>query len=63
MGVLGIIYNPILEEMFTAKKGGGAYLNGEKIEASGQKGECFGGLGGWREVEGCFGGWRCFLGV
>lgn len=34
---MGIVYNPILDQMFTAKKGQGAYLNGEKIQASGQK--------------------------
>ncbi len=28
------IYNPILEEFFYAKKGEGAYLNGERIEVS-----------------------------
>lgn len=33
----GIIYNPVLEQMFTAKKGCGAYLNGEQIKVSGQK--------------------------
>ncbi|XP_017768257.1 PREDICTED: inositol monophosphatase 1-like [Nicrophorus vespilloides] len=32
--VIGIIYNPTLEQLFTAKKGQGAYLNGEKIHVS-----------------------------
>lgn len=32
--VLGIIYNPYSDEMFTAEKGKGAYLNGEKIHVS-----------------------------
>jgi len=29
--VVGVVYNPVLDEMFTASKGGGAYLNGKKI--------------------------------
>jgi len=29
--VVGLIYNPILEEMFTAVRGKGAFLNGEQI--------------------------------
>lgn len=36
--VLGVVYNPYLDEMFTALKGEGAYLNGEKIRVSDQKG-------------------------
>lgn len=32
--VLGIIYNPFTDEIFTAKKGEGAYLNGEKISVT-----------------------------
>ncbi len=32
--VEGVVYNPILEELFYAKKGEGAYLNGQKIEVS-----------------------------
>lgn len=36
--VLGVVYNPYLDEMFTALKGQGAYLNGEKIHVSDQKG-------------------------
>ena len=32
--VLGVIYNPNLDELFTAVKGEGAYLNGEKINVS-----------------------------
>ena len=35
---IGIIFNPMLDQMFTARKGQGAYLNGEKISVSGQKG-------------------------
>ena len=30
----GIVYNPVLNELFYAKKGEGAYLNGEKIGVS-----------------------------
>ncbi|RLB05325.1 MAG: inositol monophosphatase [Deltaproteobacteria bacterium] len=32
--VLGAIYDPILEELFTAQKGKGAFLNGERIFVS-----------------------------
>ncbi|KAG6447119.1 hypothetical protein O3G_MSEX004760 [Manduca sexta] len=32
--VLGIIYNPILQQLFTAKKGQGAFLNGRQISVS-----------------------------
>lgn len=31
---LAFIYNPLLNELYTAKKGQGAFLNGKKIEAS-----------------------------
>ena len=31
---MGLVYNPYLDEMFTAVKGGGAYLNGTKIMVS-----------------------------
>mgnify|MGYP000742078522 CR=1 FL=1 len=33
--VLGMIYNPYSKELFQAKKGGGSYLNGERIAVSG----------------------------
>ncbi len=32
--VFGVVYNPMLEELFTAEKGGGAALNGEAIHVS-----------------------------
>ena len=32
---LGVIYNPILNEMFVAEKGKGAFLNGQRISVSG----------------------------
>lgn len=35
--VLGVVYNPFMEELFTAFKGQGAYLNGKRIFTSGQK--------------------------
>jgi len=35
---IAIIYNPILEQKFTARRGKGAFLNGKKIETSGEKG-------------------------
>ena len=31
---LGVIYNPMLEEMFVAEKGKGAFLNGQRISVS-----------------------------
>ncbi|XP_050309213.1 uncharacterized protein LOC126745413 [Anthonomus grandis grandis] len=35
--VLGIVYNPYMDELYTAKKGMGAYLNGQRIYTSGCK--------------------------
>lgn len=32
--VVGVVYNPIMEEMFTAVRGKGAFLNGNPIQAS-----------------------------
>ena len=32
--ICGVIFNPVLNELFTAQKGGGAYLNGIKINVS-----------------------------
>ncbi len=32
--VVGILYNPVTEEIFTASKGNGAFLNGESIHCS-----------------------------
>ena len=32
--VLGVVYNPMLDEMFVAEKGKGAFLNGRKIRVS-----------------------------
>lgn len=34
--VLGVVYNPVLRELFVAAAGGGAYLNGQPLRASGQ---------------------------
>jgi myo-inositol-1(or 4)-monophosphatase len=31
---IAVVYNPILDELYTAKKGKGAYLNGKKLEVS-----------------------------
>lgn len=36
--VLGIIYNPFMDELYTAIKGKGAYLNGKQIHCSNVKG-------------------------
>lgn len=32
--ILGVVYNPMLNELFTAEKGRGAYLNNKKIKVS-----------------------------
>ncbi|MBI3449627.1 MAG: inositol monophosphatase [Acidobacteria bacterium] len=40
--VAGVVFDPLREELFTATKGGGAYLNGERLHVSGQ-----------RELSGC----------
>lgn len=32
--IVGVIYNPYVDEMFTAKKGEGAFLNGKQIHVS-----------------------------
>jgi len=37
--VLGIVYNPILDQMFTAKIGQGAFFNGNPMRVSGQTGK------------------------
>lgn len=36
---IGIVYNPVLEQMFTARRGHGAYLNGRRIKSSSVDGE------------------------
>lgn len=36
--VLGIIYNPFMNELYSALKGKGAYLNGKRIYCSGVEG-------------------------
>jgi len=38
---IGIVYNPILEQLFTARKGQGAFLNGAPIHVSDEKGKLF----------------------
>lgn len=37
VSVVGVVYNPLLEELFTAIQGQGAFLNGERIYASSQE--------------------------
>src|SRR5271157_823979 len=32
--IVGVVYNPITEELFFARKGEGSFLNGEKLEVS-----------------------------
>lgn len=34
---LGIVYNPLLQQRFTARRGQGAFYNGKAIKVSGQK--------------------------
>lgn len=36
---IGIIYNPVLEQLFTARKGHGAFLNQKPIKSSNVEGE------------------------
>jgi len=36
-GLYGVVYNPVMGELFMAEKGGGAYLNGTRIYASEKK--------------------------
>ena len=43
--VIGIVYNPVLEQLFTARKGRGAFLNGKPIKVSEVQGKT-----GWDEV-------------
>ncbi|MGM0534133.1 MAG: inositol monophosphatase family protein, partial [Campylobacterota bacterium] len=33
--VAGVVYNPVLDEMYTAQKGQGSYCNGKKLSVSG----------------------------
>jgi myo-inositol-1(or 4)-monophosphatase len=35
--ILGVVYNPVSDELFYAEKGKGAFLNGERISVSGRK--------------------------
>lgn len=35
---IGVVYNPILEQFFSARRGQGAFLNGAPIRVSGEKG-------------------------
>jgi inositol-phosphate phosphatase/L-galactose 1-phosphate phosphatase len=35
--VVGVVYNPIIGEFFSAKKGGGAFLNGRRLRLGGGK--------------------------
>jgi len=34
---IGIVYNPVLEQFYSARKGQGAFCNGKQIQVSGQK--------------------------
>eukprot|EP01023_Acetabularia_acetabulum_P059163 TRINITY_DN7104_c0_g1_i1.p1 TRINITY_DN7104_c0_g1~~TRINITY_DN7104_c0_g1_i1.p1 ORF type:complete len:309 (-),score=53.21 TRINITY_DN7104_c0_g1_i1:227-1153(-) len=36
-GVVGVVYNPVLDELFSACKGQGAFLNGEPISVSSEE--------------------------
>ncbi len=50
--LLGVIYNPVTEQLYSAIKGQGAYLNGEKNTVSKIKNlkNAFGGVGWGRDV-------------
>lgn len=37
--VLGIVYNPFTEELYSAIEGRGAFLNGKKLTTSKEEGE------------------------
>lgn len=37
--VIGIVYNPVLEQLFTARKGRGAFLNNKPIKVSNVQGK------------------------
>lgn len=37
MTEIGIVYNPVLEQKFTARRGQGAFYNGKQIHVSGEK--------------------------
>lgn len=39
--ILGIVYNPIMNQLFTAQNGKGAYLNNERIHVSNTEGIYF----------------------
>ncbi|XP_018025256.1 inositol monophosphatase 2 isoform X2 [Hyalella azteca] len=34
---LGVVYNPVLQQLYTARKNAGAFLNGERIRVSGKE--------------------------
>jgi fructose-1,6-bisphosphatase/inositol monophosphatase family enzyme len=38
MPVIGVVYNPIMDQMFSAKKDGGATMNGKTLKVSDTKG-------------------------
>lgn len=37
MTEIGIVYNPVLEQKYTARRGQGAFYNGNQIKVSGEK--------------------------
>ena len=37
--VIGVIYNPVLDLLYSAVRGKGAFKNGRPIKCSGQKGD------------------------
>ena len=37
--VIGMVYNPILDQMYSARPGNGAFLNGSKLRVTDVKGE------------------------
>lgn len=47
--IAGVIYDPLRDEMFTAEKGGGAFVNNQRLRVSGrtQLQDCLFGVGGF----------------
>lgn len=53
--MVGVIYNPFLEETYTAWLGGGAYLNGRRLRVASAKArdKCGSKGAGWSDFFAC----------
>lgn len=51
--LVGVVYNPVLNYLFTAERGKGAFLNGKKIKVSNKRrlNSAFGGFGWGRNID------------